>query len=148
MVGHAQTQMCTLSIRKSRQDNNGTQTEQSSCMLPPQAVRVCHPLRWRLCAEDKNIMGRRKSKVKAPSRKKYTVPTVFDCPVCHHKQSLTVKMNKAKKNGQLECSVCELKWETKIEQIHDPVRFNKAHACQRSTGLNAEKKKHASRYTH
>lgn len=61
-------------------------------------------------------MARRKSKRKAPPKRKMTQPLekVFTCPFCNHEKSCDVKMELDKNTAQIRCSVCSEDFQTVI----------------------------------
>eukprot|EP01108_Squamamoeba_japonica_P007810 TRINITY_DN6770_c0_g1_i1.p1 TRINITY_DN6770_c0_g1~~TRINITY_DN6770_c0_g1_i1.p1 ORF type:complete len:202 (-),score=36.10 TRINITY_DN6770_c0_g1_i1:25-546(-) len=66
-------------------------------------------------------MGKRKSK-KAPARKKRAgVPTVFNCPFCNHKESVSCTMDRVQGRAKIECRVCKTEYECSCEEIHEPI---------------------------
>ncbi len=61
-------------------------------------------------------MGRRKSKRKAPPKRKLTSPLdkLFTCPFCNHEKSCDVKMDKNKNTAHIRCSVCSEDYQTVV----------------------------------
>ena len=61
-------------------------------------------------------MARRKSKRKAPPKKKLTQPLdkLFTCPFCNHEKSCEVKMDRNKNTAHIFCSVCSEGYQTVI----------------------------------
>lgn len=61
-------------------------------------------------------MGRRKSKRKAPAKRKLTQPLekVFTCPFCNHEKSCDVKMELEKNTAHIRCTVCSEDFQTVI----------------------------------
>ena len=61
-------------------------------------------------------MGRRKSKRKAPAKRKLITPLekVFTCPFCNHEKSCDVKMDLDKNTAHIRCGVCSEDFQTVI----------------------------------
>ncbi len=61
-------------------------------------------------------MGRRKSKRKAPTKRKLIQPLekVFTCPFCNHEKSCDVKMELDKNTAHIKCGVCSEDFQTVI----------------------------------
>lgn len=61
-------------------------------------------------------MGRRKSKRKAPPKRRLTQPLekVFTCPFCNHEKSCDVKMELDKNTAHIRCTVCSEDFQTVI----------------------------------
>ncbi|CAI8012862.1 Transcription elongation factor 1 homolog [Geodia barretti] len=61
-------------------------------------------------------MGRRKSKRKAPPKKRMTGPldTQFTCPFCNHEKSCEVKLDRQRNTGLITCRVCLEDFQTPI----------------------------------
>ena len=68
-------------------------------------------------------MGRRKSKRKAPPKKRLTGPldSVFTCPFCNHEKSCEVKLDKTLNTGLIVCRVCSEDFQTSINYLSEPV---------------------------
>ncbi|RHZ75607.1 hypothetical protein Glove_212g45 [Diversispora epigaea] len=66
-------------------------------------------------------MGKRKTKRKPMAKRKLVLDTHFDCIFCHHEKSVDVKMNREDKVGNLSCRTCGAKFQSKINQLSDPV---------------------------
>lgn len=68
-------------------------------------------------------MGRRRSKRKAPSRKKTlgTLENQFNCPFCNHEKSCDVQMDKTRNVGHISCRVCSEDFQTPITYLSEPV---------------------------
>jgi transcription elongation factor Elf1 len=64
---------------------------------------------------------RKKAAKKVIKKKKYTVAKVFKCIFCNHDKSVTCALDTKTMTGQLVCSICEAKFETKINSLTDPV---------------------------
>ena len=66
--------------------------------------------------KSRGSMGRRKSKRKAPTKKKAIEPldTVFTCPFCNHEKSCEVNMDTQRNVGTISCNVCSEDFQTVI----------------------------------
>lgn len=67
-------------------------------------------------------MGRRKKAVKkVVKRKKYAVAKVFKCLFCNHDKSVACKMDTHSMTGELQCSICDAKYQTQINSLSEPI---------------------------
>jgi len=68
-------------------------------------------------------MGRRRSKRKAPPKKKIigTLETQFNCPFCNHEKSCDVKMDRPRNIGSISCRVCAEDYQTSITYLSEPI---------------------------
>ncbi|RNA44061.1 transcription elongation factor 1 -like [Brachionus plicatilis] len=68
-------------------------------------------------------MARRKSKRKAPPKRKMTQPLekVFTCPFCNHEKSCDVKMELDKNTAHIRCTVCSEDFQTVINYLTEPI---------------------------
>ncbi|CAI8012861.1 Transcription elongation factor 1 homolog [Geodia barretti] len=68
-------------------------------------------------------MGRRKSKRKAPPKKRMTGPldTQFTCPFCNHEKSCEVKLDRQRNTGLITCRVCLEDFQTPINYLSEAV---------------------------
>lgn len=48
-------------------------------------------------------MGKRKTAKQAPKKKKYVLPTEFNCTLCDHEQCIEIKLYKKQGIGKLKC---------------------------------------------
>ena len=55
----------------------------------------------------------RKKIIKAPVPK---LDTIFNCPLCGHKKSVTVHFDKKNNLGYLKCKNCKIEYESKIKR--------------------------------
>lgn len=62
-------------------------------------------------------MGKRKSSKPEPKRKRYTLPTEFDCPCCNYSKCVEVKMIKKNMLGKIKCRICSISFEARINPI-------------------------------
>lgn len=68
-------------------------------------------------------MGRRKSKRSAGPKKKNIEPldTLFDCPFCNHEKSCSVKIDRARNTGRIQCAVCMEDFQATINYLSEPL---------------------------
>lgn len=67
-------------------------------------------------------MGRRKKAVKKVVKKKRaTVAKVFKCLYCNNEKSVTCKINTSSMTGDLQCSICDAKFQTQINTLTEPI---------------------------
>jgi transcription elongation factor Elf1 len=62
-------------------------------------------------------MGKRKSSKPEPRRKKYVLPTEFDCPLCNFSRCVDVKIIKKQAKGLISCRLCSSGYEMMISPI-------------------------------
>ncbi len=58
---------------------------------------------------------------KVVKRKKYAVAKVFKCLFCNHDQSVACKMDTHSMTGELQCSICDAKYQTQINSLSEPI---------------------------
>lgn len=67
-------------------------------------------------------MGRRKKAAKKiVQKKKHVVPTQFKCLFCNSEGSVACKLSLVTMVGQLQCRVCDARFETQINSLTDPI---------------------------
>ncbi|XP_046846589.1 transcription elongation factor 1 homolog [Xenia sp. Carnegie-2017] len=67
-------------------------------------------------------MGRRRSKRKAPTKKKNDpLESQFNCPFCNHEKSCDVKMDRPRNTARIACRVCLEDFQTSITYLSEPV---------------------------
>ncbi|KAH8370820.1 hypothetical protein KR093_005111 [Drosophila rubida] len=68
-------------------------------------------------------MGRRKTKRKAPPRRKvlHELDKQFNCPFCNNLQCCDVVMDKLRNTGRITCRECNESYKTKIISLSEPV---------------------------
>ena len=67
-------------------------------------------------------MGRRKKAAKKiVQKKKHVVPTQFKCLFCNSEGSVACKLSLSSMVGQLQCRVCDARFETQINSLTDPI---------------------------
>lgn len=67
-------------------------------------------------------MGRRKKAVKkVVKKKKFALSKVFKCIFCNHDQSVQCKMDSRSMIGELNCSICDAKFQTQINTLSEPI---------------------------
>lgn len=58
---------------------------------------------------------------KVVKRKKYAVAKVFKCLFCNHDQSVACKLDTRSMTGELQCSICDAKFQTQINSLSEPI---------------------------
>ena len=67
-------------------------------------------------------MGKRKAARKpAPRRRIAPLSVVFDCLYCAHEMCVEVRMSKADKIGELNCKVCGVNFQSRINSLSAPI---------------------------
>ena len=65
-------------------------------------------------------MGKRKSSKPEPKRKRYVLPTEFDCPSCNYSKCIEVRMYRKKMEGEIKCRICAITYKSGISPIMEP----------------------------
>jgi len=68
-------------------------------------------------------MAKRKSKRKAPTKRKALEPldVQFNCPFCNHEKSCEVKMDRCKNVGRIFCRICLEEYTNTINYLSEPL---------------------------
>ena len=67
-------------------------------------------------------MGRRRrSQKKVTTKKKPTLAKVFKCSFCAHDDAVEVTMDRKRHLGMLECRVCGVAYQAKINYLSEPI---------------------------
>ncbi len=67
-------------------------------------------------------MGRRKKAAKKVVKKKRPIVSkVFKCLFCNHDKSVACTLDTKSMTGQLTCSVCDAKYQTRIHSLTEPI---------------------------
>ncbi|XP_064386819.1 transcription elongation factor 1 homolog [Halichondria panicea] len=67
-------------------------------------------------------MGRRKSKRKAPTKKRAgPLDSQFTCPFCNHERSCEVDMDRQRNTGTISCRVCLEDFQTTITYLSEAI---------------------------
>jgi transcription elongation factor Elf1 len=67
-------------------------------------------------------MGRRKTRKKVVTKKKDTkLPKSFDCPYCHHEQTIECKIDRQNEVATLRCRVCDVNYVTQTTSLTQPI---------------------------
>ncbi|CAI2382823.1 unnamed protein product [Moneuplotes crassus] len=67
-------------------------------------------------------MGRRKrNQLKNKKFKKYTVPTIFDCPFCAHHDSVEVRLEKGTNIAFVFCRICTSRYKIEVHHLMEPI---------------------------
>lgn len=67
-------------------------------------------------------MGRRKKAAKKPAKKpRPTVATIFKCLFCNHDKAVTCQMDVKTRTGELNCRICDAKFQCNITLLSDPI---------------------------
>mmetsp|Transcript_102536 Transcript_102536/g.173779 ORF Transcript_102536/g.173779 Transcript_102536/m.173779 type:complete len:136 (+) Transcript_102536:45-452(+) len=66
-------------------------------------------------------MGKRRARAKPMAKKKYLLPTTYDCPFCDHKGSVEIKINTHKGHARLACGSCGVNFQMSVSSLDDPI---------------------------
>ncbi|CAI2382532.1 unnamed protein product [Moneuplotes crassus] len=66
-------------------------------------------------------MGGRKKQQAPKAAKKYTIPTVFDCPFCNQHESVEVKIETEAAVGNVFCRLCSASFQTSVHHLMEPI---------------------------
>ncbi|QDZ26029.1 transcription elongation factor 1 [Chloropicon primus] len=67
-------------------------------------------------------MGKRKSSAPPPAKKKQPkVPTIFDCPFCQRKKSVTAELRHKTGTARIECRHCKAYYDCEINSLSEPI---------------------------
>merc|ERR1712107_562732 len=74
-----------------------------------------------LIFNEREKMGKRKSKKKIMKKKKRVVATIFDCPFCNHSNTVECTMDRKKNLGSIKCRICGASYQMMINYLTEPV---------------------------
>lgn len=68
-------------------------------------------------------MAKRKSKRKAPTKRKAIEPleTQFNCPFCNHEKSCEVKIDRSRNMGRISCRICLEEYQMEINYLTEAI---------------------------